>query len=75
MTTKERKQIKHSLKTNIDNADLYIRLALRAEEQGNVKGCIYNQHVSYELEKAKKEISELTNKVLTEIDNAIQKLS
>ena len=78
MTTKERNQIKHSLKTNIDSADRWLKVA----EIGQMLGANQAEEASEsrkvviaELKSAKERISAGVNTFLAEIDSFIEKFS
>lgn len=78
MTIKERKQIKHSLKTNIDSADNWIKMALAEidpRNTGNKNESISKENVVERLKMLKALICDDTNVFLAEIDDAIDKLS
>lgn len=78
MTIKERKQIKHSLKTNIDNADNWIKMALAEVDQRNADSTsdpLSKELVVKRLKMIRNLILNDTNAFLAEIDNAIEKLS
>lgn len=77
MNQKERKQIKHSLKTAIDRADTWMKLALigdmldAKQSESSSPTC---KAVVEELTKVRKEICDKTNLYLAEIDDAISKM-
>ena len=78
MTTKERKQIKHSLKTNIDSADTWIKMALTGVDLGaneDTSESSAKEFVIHKLKTIRHLIANDANAFLTEIDNAIEKLS
>ena len=78
MTNKERKTLKHSLKTDIDHAEAWILLALTGEkleaqkypEKDETRELIINR-----LRNCKATIQEKTEKYLKAIDEAIEKIS
>ena len=78
MTNKERKQLKHSLKTEIDRAETWILLALTGEaleaneHSQTAQTC---EVIISHLEKIKASITEKTEKYIETIDEAINKLS
>lgn len=79
MTAKERRKVKHTLKTSIDMADIWLKLANEATTKLDIDSKDLNpsskQTVISSLEQAKKEISENCNKFLSEIDNTISSLN
>lgn len=81
MTSKERKQVKHTLKTNIDKADNWIQLAaignsLGANSQENaVETSKTRKTIVDELNRLKAEISGDTEKFIATIDEVIRAIS
>lgn len=79
MRAKERRKLKHTLKTNIDSADIWLKLGLDITNNAGLatedfKTSDSSHIVVAELEKAKKDISENYNKFMSEIDNCIASL-
>jgi len=80
MTAKERRNLKHTLKTNIDSADLYIKIADIGETAGvnspKNKDITADKRafVVNELTTLKQQIADAYSKFMSEIDNAISNL-
>lgn len=79
MTAKERRKVKHALKTKIDSADIWLKLAIDvAGEAGltseDLKSSKSKATIVEELEKAKIDISQNYSKFLSEIDSCIASL-
>ncbi len=80
MTAKERRKLKHTLKTNIDRADMYIKLALI----GNGIGINTDEYrdetkesratIVKDLTMLRDAISKDSSSLLSEIDNLISNL-
>ena len=81
MNRKITKAVKHTLKTNIDKADMYIALAVigkvagATEEEKAADTAETREFIVSQLEKYKKEISEGTEQFLVAIDEAIKAMS
>ena len=78
MTTKERKQIKHSLKTNIDSADTWIKMALAGADLGgneDTSDPLTKGFLVQKLKTLRHQIANDANAFLAEVDKAIEKLS
>ena len=78
MTNKELKNIKHSLKTDVDRASTWMTLAeigvkVGAEEDPSTLQT--RQTVINELKKCREKISSNCNQFLAEIDRCIEKMS
>ena len=79
MTAKERRKVKHTLKTKIDSADIWLKLAIDVANEAGVtseelKSYSSTATIVSELEKVKKEISENYSKFMSEIDNLLASL-
>lgn len=78
MTAKDRRKVKHALKTSVDMADIWLKLANEVRTGFNIDSKDLNpsskQTVISELEQAKKEISEYSSKFITEIEASIASL-
>lgn len=80
MGRKNTKRIKHALKTKIDFADSFIKLAAMGdtllekypEEHENTGHT--RETITEQLTKCRKDILELTDKYIAEIDTAIEKM-
>ncbi len=78
MTSKERKEIKHSLKTEIDHADTWIKLAIIGDKLDAKEYDVSvdtRKTIVDSLIKAREGISDKVAKYLAEIDEAISKMS
>ena len=78
MTHKQRKKLKHSLKTDIDWAEMWISLALTGYEDGvneYPETSKTREVVVSNLNEARAKIQEKTEKYFELIDDAIKKIS
>ena len=78
MTSKERKQLKHSLKTDIDRSETWLLLALTGDVLDANKYSETSQTrevIISHLEEIRANIQEKTQKYLEVIDDAINKIS
>lgn len=76
MTAKERRKVKHALKTSVDMADIWLKIANDARGNLDPKDISDNskQTIISELKQAKKEISEYSNAFISEIDDTLSLL-
>ena len=81
MNRKITKAVKHTLKTDIDKADMYIALAVigkaagATEEKNAVDTAENREFIVSQLKQYKKKISEGTEQYLKAIDEAIEAMS
>ena len=81
MNRKVTKALKHTLKTNIDKADMYIALAVigkvagATEEKNAADTEESREFIVSQLKRYKKKISEGTEQFLVAIDEAIKAIS
>lgn len=78
MTNKERRQLKHSLKTEIDRAEVWIMLAISGKElqcDKEAETAQTREVIISHLKKMRTNIQKKTEKYLEVIDEAINEIS